>query len=363
MLIQGVLLKNIIMKYLHILILISFASIKLIAQDETKDLTKNNIKKSSINSSLGGDPIFIGINYSAFVSEKIEIKLGLGYQNYHSGLNFYFSQPKLESLTLSLGSTFGYYNFPGDEGLYTYFPIEIKYFSSSNFTLGINSGPVLGTSLGFRNPGVGLWGGINLGYRFGKQMKSAPKSIRIRPILAKTNTNKNEAQKNLSDNSISSDVDKAQDTAGVSNDLMHKSMTSSKDISKNGLSIELLGGSPYLSLKYETFVTDRIEMGVGIGPLSLSGGLKYYFSSPKDNKVAFNIGGILGYERLVSYGSEYVYLPFEIKYFIENFSIGINLGPMYAPSLDTFTTINMETRKDVFFHVGANIGFRFGEKL
>jgi len=121
------------------------------------------------------------------------------------------------------------------------------------------------------------------------------------------------------------------------------------EIKKNGISVNLLGTSPFFGLTYERLLSKYFSLEAGVGLLSLGGGIKIYPFKAKEGQAIFHTGITVAHE----YYSEYTvsYIPLGFSYFGQKgLNLGVDLGPAhFSDGYDNY----------IFFYGNIKFGIRF----
>lgn len=97
---------------------------------------------------------------------------------------------------------------------------------------------------------------------------------------------------------------------------------------KNGISLNLLGASPFFGLTYERLLARFLSLEVGVGFIGVGAGAKIYPFKAKEGKAIFHTGITIATEALSEVSVTYV--PIGISYFSRGgFNFGIDLGPAH----------------------------------
>lgn len=97
---------------------------------------------------------------------------------------------------------------------------------------------------------------------------------------------------------------------------------------KNGISLNLLGASPFFGLTYERLLARFLSLEVGLGVIGAGAGVKVYPFKAKEAKAIFHTGITIATEALSEVTVTYV--PIGMSYFSRGgFNFGIDLGPAH----------------------------------
>lgn len=123
------------------------------------------LRTNSFNLLGGGYPGFMGASISSHITKRLEFEVGIGAISAFTGLKLYLIRPLPKKIAVNISYNVGIVAIPSLEGFYQYIPIEVKYFTRNNISVGFNAGYWIENSASPR-----LWGGASIGFRFGKQM-------------------------------------------------------------------------------------------------------------------------------------------------------------------------------------------------
>ena len=128
---------------------------------------------------------------------------------------------------------------------------------------------------------------------------------------------------------------------------------------KNAISVNVAGTTPFIGITYERLLSDKINVEVGIGAVSVGVGIKYFPWPISDNKMVLHIGFSTNIfaTPFDTFGdgdySSISYVNVGLTYFGKE---GLNFSIDVGPSLNYDLTFN-ETSFPIYGNL--KIGYRF----